>query len=881
MAERKKLAIIDGKSVFYRGYYAMPNLSTKDGTPTGGVYGFAVLALELIKRLNPDYVCVAWDKPKTNIRKRKQIYPEYKANRKPPPPDFYEQIPILHDLLDSFGWPLYELDDYEADDIMGALAVQAREKDIDTMLITSDLDLLQVINGNVHVYALKKGFSNIELYHPESFETKYGVRVDQFLDLKSLKGDSSDNIPGAPGIGEKTAVKLLQDFDNIDNIYKNLDDIKGSTRDKLIAGKDSVGISKQLARIWTDAPIKLNLKEVDGRHIKPDKVLDLLENLEFRSLTRQAKETLDLSGAVIERKVVDSYNGKIEIIKDDAGGWPKEIKGKKVFVHSMIRDSLGKDAATLAFSVDSKNTYVVSEDSITNPNNFKNILSSINKNASLIIGHDIKPLIKAMLNNDIEVSDKFYDIQVAAFLYNSLESDITIEGLARRHLGWAGANLADIDEEMTKQLAGELILNTKNIYEFLQKEISKNAEVESLAKDVEMPMLYVLAKMEKVGIAVDTGYLAKLGDELSDKLSDIEQEIYGHADEEFNINSPRQLADILFEKLSLPTAGIKKGKTGYSTAAGELAKLKFAHPIIDLLQSYREISKLMNTYVKTLPSSVADDGRIHTTFSLTTAQTGRLSSHDPNLQNIPTKTDLGNKVRRAFKANKGKVFVSADYSQFELRLAAVLSGDKEMIELFNDGVDIHTITASQIYGRNEEDVTKTMRRDAKVINFGILYGMSPHGLSEATGMTMVMAKDFIDKYFKIRGPLVKYLEKLKKQAIEQGFVATYFGRRRYTPDVKSSNFVVRMAAERAAINMPIQGTASDIMKMAMIKIDKVLEEYDEADMLLQIHDSILIEVDEKIAEDLAHRVRDIMEGVVKLPVNITVDTAIAPNWADL
>lgn len=879
MAERKKLTIIDGKSVFYRGYYAMPNLSTKDGTPTGGVYGFAVLALELIKRLNPDYVCVAWDKPKTNIRKRKEIYPEYKANRKPPPPDFYEQIPLLHDLLDSFGWPLYELDDYEADDIMGALAVQAREKDIDTMLITSDLDLLQVINGNVHVYALKKGFSNIELYHPESFEAKYGVRVEQFLDLKSLKGDSSDNIPGAPGIGEKTAVKLLQDYDNLDNIYKNLDEIKSSTRDKLIAGKESVEISKQLARIWTDAPIKLDLKEVDGRHIKPDKVLDLLENLEFRSLTRQAKETLDLSGAVIERKIVDKYEGEIIHLSSDLNELPDFTKGK-LFIHSLVEDKLGKKPALIIFGCDTKKTYVANKSVLSDKNSCSKLLNKIVE-AQQIIGHELKPLLKVLIENDIVLPKNIFDINVAAFLDNSLEPDISLEGLARNIANWSGASFEDLDVHKTEELAGEIVQNIANIYETLSAKISKDKDLEKLAVGTEMPMVCTLAKMEKKGIYLDKEYLLKLGEELSDQISDIEQEIYGHADEEFNINSPRQLADILFEKLALPTIGIKKGKTGYSTAAGELTKLKFAHPIIDLIQNYREVSKLMNTYINTLPDQIDVDGRIHTSFSLTTAQTGRLSSHDPNLQNIPTKTDLGNKVRKAFKPGSGKVFISADYSQFELRLAAMLAGDKEMIDLFNDGIDIHTITASQIYGRNEEDVTKTMRRDAKVINFGILYGMSPHGLSEATGMNMTTAKDFIDKYFDIRKPLVEYLDKLKKQAIEQGYVSTYFGRKRYTPDVKSSNFVVRMAAERAAINMPIQGTASDIMKMAMIKIDKMLDQYDGADMLLQIHDSILVEADEKTADDLAHKIRDIMENVVKLPVNITVDTSIAKNWGDL
>ncbi len=875
---RKKLAIIDGKSVFYRGYYAMGNLATKDGTPTGGVYGFAVMALEVIKRLNPDYVCVAWDKPKTNIRKRRELYPQYKANRKPAPPDFYAQIPYLHELLDSFGWPLYELDDYEADDIMGALAVQAKEKDIETLLITSDLDMLQLINHHVHVYALKTGLSNIELFHPESFEAKYGIKVEQFLDLKSLKGDSSDNIPGAPGIGEKTAVQLLQEYETLDNVYKNLDKIKETTKKKLVEGRELVNVSKKLARIWTDAPIKLDLEAVDGRHIKPDKVLQLLEELQFRTLVKQARDVLDLSSATIEESSPTEYRG--EVIKIDDANIDKlsaVIASDKIFVQARVEDSLGKKLGALIVSVDVKKTYII-DGKLLNDAKF---LKKLFDGKLTIIGYELKPLIKVLIENKLPITQNFFDIKVACFLNNSLDSDFSLSGLARNHIDWHGPELEELDTDGLKTVSGELMSVIQNLYSYVQKELEKTPEVLKLAKEIEMPMLPILSRMEKYGIALDKNYLSDLGDKLTDKISDIEQEIYGYADTEFNISSPKQLADILYEKLGLPTQGVKKGKTGYSTASGELNKLKFAHPIIDLIQSYREMTKLMSTYVSTLPTQVDSDGRIHTNFSLVVAQTGRLSSNDPNLQNIPTKTELGNEVRRAFRAPKGKVFISADYSQFELRIAALLAGDKDMIDVFNNDIDIHTATATQIYSRNEEDITKTMRRDAKVINFGVLYGMSPHGLSEATGMTIPMAKDFIDKYFQIRKPLLGYIETLKTQARDEGYVSTYFGRRRYTPDVKSSNFIVRSSAERAAINMPIQGTASDIMKIAMIKVQKELEKFSDANMLLQIHDSLIIEVPKSDAEEIAHVVKETMEQAVKLDVKITVDTSIADNWADL
>lgn len=876
---RKKLVVIDGKSVFYRGYYAMGNLATKDGKPTGGVYGFATMALEIIKRLNPDYVCVAWDKPKTNIRKRRELYPAYKANRKPAPADFYEQIPMLHDLLDSFGWPLYELDDYEADDIMGALAVQAKEKDIETILITSDLDMLQLINHHVHVYALKKGLSNIEQFHPESFEGKYGIRVDQFLDLKSLKGDSSDNIPGAPGIGEKTAIQLLQEYETVDNIYENLDKIKESVRNKLIAGKDLVELSKKLAHIWVDAPVKLDLKALDGRNIKPERVLELLEELEFKTLARQARGVLNIGEAELPQSISAGYTG--EIIRVNAGNkseqLPKIIESDNIFVQSRVKDAMGKDLSSLILSIDPKKTYIIDSKLLYD----STILEEIFSKKQLLIGFEIKPLIKVLLGRNINLPANFFDIKVAAFLYNSLRSDLTLTSLSKEYLNIEGAELDNLDVSELEDSSGEIMQAEHSLYSYFKSEFDKTPKINKLSKEVEMPMIPLLAQMEMKGIALDKDYLAELGDKLTDKLSDIEQEVYGYADEEFNINSPKQLSEILFEKLSLPTIGIKKGKTGYSTAAGELNKLKFEHPIIDLLQNYREMTKLMSTYVNTLPSQIAEDGRVHTNYSLVVAQTGRLSSNEPNLQNIPTKTELGSQVRRAFRSPKDRLFISADYSQFELRIAALLAGDKDMIDVFNNDIDIHTATAIQIYSRNEEDITKTMRRDAKVINFGVLYGMSPHGLAEATGMTMAMAKDFIDKYFVVRKPLLGYIEGLKEQARDKGYVETYYGRRRYTPDVKSSNFIVRSSAERAAINMPIQGTASDIMKIAMLKVQKKLEKFTDADMLLQIHDSIIVEVPARDAEEIAHVIKDTMEQAVKLDVKITVDTSIADNWADL
>lgn len=875
-APKKRLVVIDGKSVFYRGYYAMPNLSTKDGTPTGGVFGFATMALEVIKRLKPDYVAVAWDKPKTNIRRRLELYPEYKAGRKPAPADFYEQIPILHELLDAFGWPLYEMDDYEADDLMGALAVQAREKGIETLLVTSDMDMLQLVNSDVHVYALKSGLSNIELYSPKTFETKYSIRVEQFLDLKALKGDSSDNIPGVPGIGEKGAVQLLQQYETLDGIYEHLPDIKESLQKKLVAGKELAYLSKELARIWTDAPMKLDLAEVDGSKVQADKVLHLLEKLEFRSLARRLPEVMQVA--------IDSHHtatGTPTIVAGTSRmiNTPSALAecrlGDTVFIHTRSAGKHGQRPQLLMVTSDAQETYVIDVAKVP-------AVTELLVGKKLV-GYDVKSSLKVLIElGYTELPKVHHDVLVGAFLLDSLRREQTLTELAAADLGYEGSPFEDSDADELITRAPELMSVLLALYDAQTKAIDETPQLRQLAEDIEWPVIPVLADMEHRGIQLDVAYLRDFSDEVSDLISDYEQQIYGHADQEFNIASPSQLADILFEKLGLPTQGIKKGKTGYSTAASELDKLRDTHPIIDLITQYREVAKLKNTYIDTLPTMVDNASRVHTTFNLTVAQTGRLSSNDPNLQNIPTRTDLGRRIRTAFVAGPDKVLVSADYSQFELRLAAVLANDTELIDMFNRGADIHTATAAMVYDRELEDVTKQMRRAAKVINFGILYGMSPHGLSVATGMTREQAVTFIDRYKHVRQPLFDYMDRVKEQAKVDGYVATLFGRRRPMPDIRSSNFMVRAGAERAAINMPIQGTEADLMKLAMIRVqERLIAEHDDCNMLLQIHDSILVECPAKAADRVAEILKTTMEEVYSLPVRLDVDVTSGRNWGEL
>ena len=891
---RKKLAIIDGKSVFYRGYYAMPNLSTKDGTPTGGVFGFATMALEVIKKLDPDYVCVAWDKPKTNIRKRLKLYPEYKAGRKPAPPDFYEQIPLLHELLDAFGWPLYELDDYEADDIMGTLAVQAAKKGIEVELITSDLDMLQLIDGYINVYAIKRGFSDIERFKTESFEVKYKIQAGQFLDYKSLAGDSSDNIPGVPKIGPVAATKLLQKYKTLDGIYENIELIDNKIKKLLVAGKDLAYLSKKLAQIWTDAPIKLDLNEVDGSKAKPEVVRDVLQKLEFRTLaqrlpqymhiqpeadqTSNIKHQTSTSGGKVQSLGLTTSKGKNILI--DSKNKLKEIsfaKNEALFVHSRCAGRHGKNPELLILS-DTKTTYTIYLSKIPKAEAQTHISFLISH--SSLIGYDTKYTLKCLLDLGIQLPNVGHDVLLGAFLLNSLRREQTLTELATSDLGYEGSPFEDLTTEELAHRAPEIIEVIGALYKQQKEDIAKLTKVAKVAKDIDWPIIPVLAKMEYEGIQLDADYLKKFAVELEDSISDLEQQIYGHANQEFNIASPAQLAEILFVKLNLPKEGIKRGKTGYSTAASELDKLRGLHPIIDLISQFREVSKLKNTYVDTLPNLVDENSRVHTTFALTIAQTGRLSSSDPNLQNIPVKTDLGKHIRTAFVAGEGNMLVGADYSQFELRIAAMLCGDETLIDQFNRDIDVHVATAALITGRDPEDVTKQMRRDAKVVNFGVMYGLSPHGLTAATGMTHEQAKHFIDRYFEVRPKLLGYIESVKEKARNEGYSETYFGRRRPTPDVHSSNFVVRESAMRAAVNMPFQGTAADIMKMAMVAIDKKLVG-NNCKMLLQIHDSVLVECPADEAESTAKLLKETMENVVKLPVKLTVDTAIGKNWGEL
>lgn len=791
----KRLVLIDGKSVFYRGYYAMGALSLPDGTPTGGIYGFAAIAMEIVKKINPTKVVVAWDS-RTSVSKRRAIYPEYKAGRVKPGEDFYAQIPLLKDLIKDLGWEFVEIDDYEADDIIGSLSEKADAAgDYETFIISSDLDMLQIIDDNTHMWRILKGFTNIEKIDVKEFEDKYGIKKNQFLDLKSLKGDSSDNIPGVPGIGEKTAAKLLNDYGTLDNIYENLDQIKGALKDKLAAGKDSAYMSKKIAKIMFDAPI--DLIDIPDFEFNKEKIVTGLKKLQFNSLIRKVEKETSVKQAEKAPELV---------------------------------------APTVDTPVAPTPTKVVESADLP------------------LLSYDIKNDMHrdSTLAEKILSGEKFWDLSQAAFLINPL---------ARNTEEDRPADLVSVYHEQI-----ETFKAMPKLYWVLT--------------ELDLPLFPVLYKMEEKGMLIDKEYFKNLQEEYTEEVKKLEREIYGLAGKEFNVNSPIQLSEILFTDLALPTKGIKKTSRGYSTGVKELDKLKDLHPIIPKIMEYREAAKLLSTYITPISDLADDNNRIHTTFTQNVTATGRLSSLNPNLQNIPVRTEEGKRIRTGFIAPEGKVLVSADYSQFELRLAAILSGDKKLIDDFNSGIDIHTKTASEAFHVPFTEVTKNQRRAAKVINFGIIYGMSVKGLSDAAGMPFYEAKKFIDDYFKLRAPIKQKLDSILKQAREQGYVETFYGRRRPTPDVKSTNFIIRQAAERAAANMPIQGTEADLMKRAMINVNKVLPEG--AELIMQVHDSLIVECDENIADDVAIILKREMESVApELAIKLAVEVTIGKNWGEL
>ena len=804
--QQKKLLVIDGKSIFYRAYYSF-SLSSGE-TPTGAVFGFFRIVFDIIRKVNPDDIVIAWDKPKTNIRGRKKIYALYKAGRKKPEMDFYEQIPVLMEILKVLKWQVLEYDDYEADDIMATIAKEMASGELEVDLVSSDMDLLQALGDHVQVWLPKTGAKVIDRFDEKSFSEKYGIRYDQFLDLKSLKGDSSDNLPGVPGIGEKGATKLLHEYGSLDEIYRQLDNVKPfSLQERLRKGRDDAYLTKQVATLQCDAPIRdFDLGKSGVWGFDNSAAKEAFLKYEMKSLTeRLDKESLMKSPM---KKVKAAPKAK-----------QMDILGDGDRVDHFIAKEGGKE---ILVAVDLKECY---------------------KNKPELVRYNEGNLV--------------YDLRQAGFLLSAGRKPKIVAG--------GEDNLRAVFKEQRRQFA-------------------VMPKVWNVAHELDFPLAYVLYKMENTGMKIDFAYFEKLGGEFEKRMRNIEKAIYEMAGKEFNVGSPMQLSEVLFDELKLPTERIKKVAKFYSTSESELLKIKNDHPIVLSILEYREVAKLVGTYVKPLPKLADEGGRIHTTFSQSTTSTGRLSSSDPNLQNIPTRTELGKKVRGGFVASPGYKLISADYSQFELRLVAFLAGDKDMIKAFNDGVDIHVQTASMIFNVPMEKVTGDQRAAAKTINFGVLYGMGPKALSASTGMSFAEASEFIRKYFEVRKPVADYINRLRREAEDNGFVETFYGRRKDTGRVKSQSMMMRAAEMRAAVNMPIQGTEADVMKMAMIEIEKQIDGgvFGDTKQIMQVHDSIMLEVPSAGAEVIGKKLREIMMGVApEIKVRLDVDVRLGDNWAEI
>ena len=861
----QRLVIIDGKSIFYRGYHAMSGLTTSKGTPSGGIYGFTLLALNIIKKLAPDYVCVAWDKSQTNIRSRRKLYPEYKAKRQSAPESFYEQIPILFELLEAFSWPLYELDDYEADDIMATLAVQARAAGLETILVSSDLDLLQALGERTKIYVLKKGMKNIYEFDEAEFEAKYSLKVGQFRDLKALMGDSSDNIPGVASIGQKKATQLLTEYGDLESVYENLDEVPERIAEALRRDKEMAFLSRRLVTLMTDAPVKLDLEAMAVGDLDALALQKKMRELEFYSLLSQIPKSMQTADHEQMMPQADLELKIPELVRHDSLDALRKLNWRKpVFLHAHCRERFGRGLVSLLASDDGRTVHVCPA------------AGRLKLGKAVVYGYDTKQLAQVLTDLGVKEVEVEHDVKVAAFLLNSLRRLQSLTTLADEYFGYA-SELDDLTPAEFATKAPEIAAVVFELRRLQLKDLKKLPKLRRLCREIEWPFIPVLARLERVGMTLDLKALRELRKTFKEQIDGLQKTVYDLAGEEFNLASQSQLSKVLYDKLKLPTAGIRKLRQGHSTDAESLAKLQPSYPIVGYVLQWRELAKLQSTYVEGLLEHVEKDGRVYSEMRLTAAATGRLSSANPNLQNIPIKTALGAQVRRAFIAPKGCKLVSADYSQFELRLAAVLAGDGGMLKAFNDGQDIHTLTAATVFDVDAAKVSKQQRYLAKTINFGTLYGQGPHSLANLTGMSYVQSKDFIDKYFSKRPKLRMYLDKVKRQSERLGYAETLFGRRRWLPDIKSNNFQLKEAGFRQAINMPIQGTEADLMKMAMIELDKRLEA--DCRQVMQVHDSILVECPSAKAGKVGRLMKDVMENVYPdLGIKLEVEIAVDDRW---
>lgn len=899
-----RLVIIDGNAIIHRAYHALPPMTTKDGLVVNAVYGFLSMLLKVIKDVKPTHVAATFDMSGPTFRHEK--YKEYKATRVKADQALYDQIPLVHEAVEAFGIPIYEKKGYEADDVIGTIVEEIKKKKVkgksvdetEVFIVTGDMDTLQLIQPGVKVFTLRQGMNDVVVYGPEEVKVRFGFGPERMVDYKAIRGDTSDNIPGVPGIGEKGATDLIVKVGDLDTIYKKIEKLKdlgfkNGLITKLKEGKDSAYMSKDLATIDRAVPkVDFVLGDAVLKPFEEKKIVPILQKFEFVSLIKRVPGLNGVGTAAANKE--NKTEGKAKkkktefIFKEfttegEGKNLATQIAEAKTFACRAVLE--GKDIFSgqlTALVVVAGETAAVLSDAALDA-----FLPVFENKTLTLVGHDLKQLFKVLSwQKKVVIKNQLFDAMIASYLLSSGSRAHDVASILLKELGEmspsaSGQNsLFGVDK---RALANELWL-LNQAAEKLRANLLK-ADNLGLFQKMEMPVLIILAEMELNGVALDKDKIADIAGRVKKDLAAVSKKIYGYAGQEFNISSPLQLREILFEKLEIPVDGIKKGKTGLSTSAEELQKMKGLHPIIDEIETYRELAKLENTYLDVLPTLVNPvTHRIHTTFNQAVAATGRLSSTDPNLQNIPARTAIGREIREAFVAEKGNVLVSADYSQIELRIVASLAEDKKMMEIFAAGEDIHTATAAAINGVPIDKVTKDMRRAAKEINFGILYGMGTYGLAWRAEIPAAQAKAFIAKYFSEFSGVKKYIDTTLEFTKKEGYCETLFGRRRHIPELNATNYQVRAGAERMAINHPIQGTAADLMKMGMIAVKEKLSAAGlkpDVRMTLQVHDELVLEAKPEQVPQLVKLLKEAMEGVVKLRVPVEVHVSSGKSWGEM
>jgi len=906
MVPKQRLVVVDGNALIHRSFHALPPLTTKSGEVVNAVYGFATVVLKMLKDLKPTHVVVTFDMPGKTFRD--EMYSEYKATRVKAPDDLYSQIPRVHELVKSFHIPIFEKSGFEADDLIGTITKRAQG--IEKVIVTGDMDTLQLIDDTTSVYTLRKGIGDTTVLDVAAVKERYGITPNQLVDYKALRGDPSDNIPGVKGIGEKTASDLLQTFGTIEKLYEALKKetpkaikLPASVREKLRVGESNAKLSKQLATIVRDVPIEFELSAAARKHYDRGRVVQYLQELGFSSLLSKipqnevedgARTPTAVQGALQMSAPVTPKKGQdYELIAstDAFREFVKRLKLQSAFTFDTETTSLDPLQATIlgiSFSWETGSAYFVSLQ-----RGWLEQLKPIFENSEIEKhGHNLKYDLGVLATSGVHVAGRLFDTMIASYLLNPGSRAHGLDQIVFEEFGYEMMPIEKlIGPRGKKQLPMETVPvdrlswyscedadYTERLFDRLSKKL--HSDLRRVMDEIDMPLVPVLERMERNGVKLDSGLLRDISRELGGQLKKLEASIIKLAGHDFNVASPGQLKTVLFDELKLPTKGIGKTKTGLSTAADQLEKLRGTHPIIEKIMEIRELSKLKSTYLDALPELVSPvDRRLHTSFNQTVAATGRLSSSDPNLQNIPIRTELGATIRNAFVAERGQRILKADYSQFELRIAASVANVQAMIKAFRAGEDIHTATAALMHNLPLEKVTKEIRRTAKEVNFGVLYGMGASGLAQRQGISREKAQEFIDMYFSAYHELAEWIEVTIALARKQGYVETMFGRRRYLPELNASNPMLRAAAERMAMNMPIQGTQADLIKKAMIQVDALLPKLSPAaKMILQVHDELVFEVPESDVEKVARMVKREMQDVAKLKVPIVVEVEVGKNW---